>query len=63
MRKFAMLVAAAATLSAVALAPTAASAGCYRLGLTGYHWYGFCVGPSFIYPHERVCRNGHCWYR
>jgi hypothetical protein len=63
MRKLAMLVAAMATLSAVALTPTTADAGCYRLGLTGYHWYHFCAGPSVLYPHQRVCRNGHCWYR
>jgi hypothetical protein len=50
MRKLALLVAATATLSAVALAPTTADAGCYRLGLTGYHWYRF-AGPGFIYPH------------
>ncbi len=63
MRKFALLVAAMAALSAVALSATEADAGCYRLGLTGYHWYHFCVGPRFIYPHQRVCRHGHCWYR
>ncbi len=37
--------------------------GCYRLGETGYHWYRFCFGPSFLYPHHRVCRRGACWYR
>jgi hypothetical protein len=37
--------------------------GCYRLGETGYHWYRFCFGPSFLYPHRRVCRHGTCWYR
>jgi hypothetical protein len=37
--------------------------GCYRLGLSGYHWYGFCAGPSVLYPHRRVCRNHHCYYR
>jgi hypothetical protein len=63
MRKLAMLVAAMATLSAVALTPTTADAGCYRLGVTGYHWYNFCAGPAFLYPHQRVCRNGYCWYR
>jgi hypothetical protein len=62
MRKFAMFVA-AAIVSAGLFAPAAAEAGCYRMGLTGYHWYGFCVGPGFIYPHRRVCRNGYCWYR
>jgi opacity protein-like surface antigen len=63
MRKLALLVAATATLSAVALSPTAADAGCYRFGETGYHWYNFCAGPGFLYPHQRVCRNGYCWYR
>jgi hypothetical protein len=38
-------------------------AGCYRWGETGYHWYRFCLGPRFIYPHRRVCRNGYCYYR
>jgi hypothetical protein len=38
-------------------------AGCYRWGETGYHWYGFCLGPRFIYPHRRVCRHGYCYYR
>lgn len=37
--------------------------GCYRLGLSGYHWYHFCAGPGFLYPHHRVCRHGACWYR
>ncbi len=63
MHKLAILAAATATLSAIALSPTMADAGCYRLGLTGYHWYRFCAGPRFLYPHERVCRHGHCWYR
>jgi hypothetical protein len=63
MRKLAMLVAVTATLSTVTLLPTTADAGCYRLGLTGYHWYHFCAGPPILYPHERVCRHGHCWYR
>jgi hypothetical protein len=62
MTKLFLTVAAVALLSAVAITP--ASAGCYRLGLTGYHWYNFCAGPGFIYPHHRVCnRNGYCWYR
>jgi len=38
-------------------------AGCYRLGETGYHWYRFCFGPTWLYPHQRVCRHGYCWYR
>ena len=62
MRKFALVVVAVASLAGVAILPTAASAGCYRLGETGYHWYRFCVGPSFIYPHHRVCRHGYCWH-
>jgi hypothetical protein len=63
MRRFASFFAATAVLSAVVLMPATADAGCYRLGETGYHWYRFCFGPSFLYPHERVCRHGHCWYR
>lgn len=64
MRKLALIIAATATLAAAALSPSAAdAAGCYRLGLTGYHWYGFCVGPRFLYPHQRVCRHGGCWYQ
>ena len=63
MRKLAMFVAAIAILSIGALVPTKAEAGCYRLGATGYHWYRYCAGPRFLYPHRRVCRNGHCWYR
>jgi opacity protein-like surface antigen len=60
MRKLMMLALTAATLAAIA--PSAAEAGCYRLGETGYHWYHFCVGPSFVYPHRRYCRHGSCWY-
>ena len=61
MRKLVLI--AAAGLSFVALAPNAAEAGCYRLGETGYHWYHFCFGPSFVYPHHRYCnRHGWCWY-
>jgi hypothetical protein len=63
MRKLAGLFAATATLLAVALSPTTADAGCYRLGETGYHWYRYCFGPAFLYPHRRVCPHGHCWYR
>ncbi|HLW92775.1 MAG TPA: hypothetical protein VKS78_15945 [Roseiarcus sp.] len=68
MRKLALLVAAAAAISTAALATANAQTGwndgCYRLGLTGYHWYNFCVGPDFAYPHRRVCeRGGFCWYR
>jgi hypothetical protein len=57
------LVVSAAILSASTLLPSAAQVGCYRFGETGYRWYRFCLGPSFIYPHRRVCRHGHCWYR
>jgi hypothetical protein len=63
MRKLLTTAAAATALALAALAPTAAEAGCYRLGETGYHWYRFCFGPSFIYPHYRVCRHGYCWYQ
>jgi hypothetical protein len=38
-------------------------AGCYRLGETGYHRYRSCIGPTWLYPHQRVCRRGSCWYR
>ena len=37
----------------------------YRMGETGYHWYDFCVGPAFLYPHQKVCSRRHphhCWY-
>lgn len=62
MKKLALMIAAFATLSFVALSP--ASAGCYRVGVSGYHWYNFCAGPAFLYPHHRVCNhNGYCWYR
>jgi hypothetical protein len=31
------------------------------LGETGYHWYNFCVGPDFLYPHHRTCnQSGWC---
>ena len=67
MRRLAMLAAAVAVISTAALLPANAqngwNSGCYRLGLTGYHWYGFCVGPTFLYPHHRVCEGGdYCWY-
>jgi hypothetical protein len=39
------------------------TAGCYRLGETGYHWYSFCLGPRFLYPHHRICRHSYCYYR
>ena len=64
MRRLARLFVATVALSATALLPTnAGAAGCYRLGETGYHWYRFCFGPAFLYPHQRVCRRGSCWYR
>jgi hypothetical protein len=63
MRQLALTVTAATVLVSATLLSTAADAGCYRLGETGYHWYRFCIGPSFLYPHDRVCRHGHCWYR
>jgi hypothetical protein len=63
MRRLAWLFVATAAVSAVALSPTKADAGCYRLGETGYHWYRFCFGPAFLYPHHRACRHGYCWYR
>jgi hypothetical protein len=37
--------------------------GCYRLGLTGYHWYRSCIGPHWLYPHHRACRHDWCGYR
>jgi hypothetical protein len=39
------------------------SAGCYRWGETGYHWYRSCLGPGWLYPHQRHCRKGVCAYR
>jgi hypothetical protein len=39
------------------------NSGCYRWGETGYHWYPFCIGPAWLYPHSRVCHQGYCWYR
>lgn len=38
-------------------------AGCYRLGETGYHWYAFCLGPDWLYPHRRICHHGSCTYQ
>lgn len=62
MKKLVLIIAASVALSTIALSP--ASAGCYRLGETGYHWYRFCAGPGFVYPHRRACnRSGYCWYR
>ena len=63
MRKTVLTIAAAAMLTLAGAG--AAEAGCYRLGLTGYHWYGSCLGPRFMYPHHRSCswHDGHrdCW--
>jgi hypothetical protein len=63
LRKLTLPIAALAALTISALTPISAEAGCYRLGLSGYHWYSECIGPHFMYPHRRVCRYGHCWYR
>ena len=63
MQKLRKCIVAAATLSIAVLLSSGAEAGCYRLGETGYHWYGFCFGPHFMYPHHRFCRHGYCWYR
>jgi hypothetical protein len=63
MRRFAMLAAVAAALSAgTMILPSSAEAGCYRLGETGYHWYRNCWGPRWLYPRHRVCRRGYCRY-
>jgi hypothetical protein len=65
MRKIILAATAFATLS-VATAGTA-EAGCYRLGLSGYHYYRSCIGPRALYPHRKYCtmRHGmrHCYYR
>jgi len=63
MRRFALFAAVAAILSVGTVLPSNAEAGCYRMGETGYHWYRYCWGPRWIYPHHRVCRHGYCWYR
>ena len=64
MRKFLITLTALASLAMIGSAPAQAfNGGCYRVGLTGYHWYRFCAGPHFLYPHHRVCHNGHCWVR
>jgi hypothetical protein len=63
MRRLALFAAVAAILSVGTVLPSNAKAGCYRMGETGYHWYRYCWGPRFIYPHHRVCRHGYCWYR
>jgi hypothetical protein len=63
MRRFALFAAVAAILSVGTVLPSNAEAGCYRMGETGYHWYRYCWGPRWIYPHHRACRHGYCWYR
>ena len=63
MRRFVMLAMVGAIVGVGTAAPTSAVAGCYRLGETGYHWYRYCLGPHWVYPHHRVCRHGRCWYR
>jgi hypothetical protein len=62
MRKLVAIAIGGAVLCAAVPTPSHA-AGCYRLGETGYHWYPFCLGPTWLYPHHRVCRHGYCWYR
>jgi hypothetical protein len=69
MRKLAVLVAAAVVLSTLpalaqsALTPAGWNHGCFRWGETGHHWYDFCVGPDFLYPHHRNCdSNGYCTF-
>ena len=65
MRKAILTALAAALLTAAGAG--AAQAGCYRMGLGGYHYYHSCIGPGFLYPHQRYCRWRHgeryCWYR
>jgi hypothetical protein len=70
MRKIALLAAAIATLSAAAVMPAIAqvkiggwNSGCFRMGDSGYHWYGFCLGPNIAYPYKRVCDHGNCTYQ
>jgi len=64
MRKLLFAITAVSTLAVLAPLPAEAfNRGCYRMGETGYHWYRFCAGFNFMYPHHRVCRHGHCWYR
>jgi hypothetical protein len=70
MRRAAVVIATVAALAVVSLLPAKAEIqigawnhGCFRLGETGYHHYDFCLGPDFLYPHERVCDKGSCYYR
>jgi hypothetical protein len=69
MRKLAILAIATAmalsTLPALAdspLTPGGWNHGCFRWGETGYHWYGFCLGPDFVYPHHKTCGQNGCSY-
>lgn len=63
MRKFLTALTALSALSLLTLSPAEAfNDGCYREGMSGYHWYRFCAGFHHLYPHHRVCRNGRCWY-
>jgi hypothetical protein len=70
MRKIALFAVAMATLSAATIVPATAqvavggwNSGCFRWGDSGYHWYGFCLGPNIAYPHKRVCDRGNCLYQ
>jgi hypothetical protein len=64
MRGVFRLAAIALTIFAWTIVSGEAQAGCYRVGLSGYHWYHSCFGPHFMYPHHRVCsRHGYCHYR
>ncbi len=62
MRKLLLSLTAASALAISCAWPAQAfNGGCYRLGETGYHWYRFCAGFHFMYPHHRHCSHGHCW--
>ena len=70
MRRLAILIAATAVLSTfpalfanAQLTPSGWNHGCFRFGEAGYRWYGFCLGPDFVYPHHKTCAvNGWCSY-
>jgi hypothetical protein len=71
MRKLAILVVAALALSQgpsiaqspSALTPSGWNHGCFRWGETGHHWYDFCVGPDWLYPHRKSCNSsGWCTF-
>jgi hypothetical protein len=63
MRK--IFTAASAGLLLLTCGASAAEPGCYRWGETGYHWYRFCIGPEFLYPHHHHCQGSGaqrlCW--